>query len=283
MKSQFSKDVQRLQFEMEFRNYSPRSIKNYCFSMHLLENRTGKSLNLLSPEDLKIYLHRLITVNKCSVSTINQNISAFKIFYQDVLKNTWQHFEIKRPRRDKKLPVVLSLEEVQKMIAVTTNLKHKAMITLMYSAGLRKSELLQIKPAAIDSKRMVVIVRQGKGRKDRHTILANKTLELLREYYKLFRPKTYLFETSFCVGKNLSDRTLDHIVKQGSKKAGILKEVSSHTLRHSFATHLLEAGVNIRMIQEFLGHTSLKTTSVYLHLSNLNQTSVTSPLEGMNF
>jgi len=103
------------------------------------------------------------------------------------------------------------------------------MITLMYSAGLRKSELLQIKPAAIDSKRMVVIVRQGKGRKDRHTILANKTVELLREYYKLFRPKTYLLETSFCIGKNLSDRTLDHIVKQGSKKAGILKEVSSHT------------------------------------------------------
>ena len=168
------------------------------------------------------------------------------------------------------------------MISKTKNLKHRAMLTLLYSAGLRKMELLQIKPQEIDSQRMVVNVTQGKGRKDRQTILSPKTLILLREYFKIERPRTYLFEPSGQKGKMISDRTLDHIVKQSAKRAGISKNVSAHTLRHSFATHLLEAGVNLRLIQAFLGHTSLKTTSIYLHLTNVNPRNIISPLEGMN-
>jgi site-specific recombinase XerD len=156
------------------------------------------------------------------------------------------------------------------------------MLTLMYSAGLRKMELLQMHPKAIDSQRMVVNVTQGKGRKDRQTILSPKALELLRQYFKLERPTTYLFEPNHEKGKMISERTLDYIVKQSAERAGISKDVSAHTLRHSFATHLLESGVNLRLIQEFLGHTSLKTTSVYLHLTNVNPKSVISPLEGMN-
>jgi site-specific recombinase XerD len=152
----------------------------------------------------------------------------------------------------------------------------------MYSAGLRKSELLQMKPKAIDSERMVVNITQGKGRKDRLSILSPKTLEILRLYYQVERPKIYLFEPNGNPGMCISDRTLDHIVKKNAQKAGIKKDISSHTLRHSFATHLLEAGVNLRLIQEFLGHTSLKTTSIYLHLTNVNPKNIVSPLESMN-
>ncbi|MFM7683408.1 MAG: tyrosine-type recombinase/integrase, partial [Bacteroidota bacterium] len=182
----------------------------------------------------------------------------------------------------KKLPTVLSVNEVENLLSSTRNLKHRAMLMLMYSAGLRKSELLQMKPKAIDSERMVVNITQGKGRKDRLSILSPKTLETLRLYYQVERPKIYLFEPKGNPGMCISDRTLDHIVKKNAQKAGIKKDISSHTLRHSFATHLLEAGVNLRLIQEFLGHTSLKTTSIYLHLTNVNPKSIVSPLESMN-
>lgn len=282
MKRELSTDVKKLRFELEYRNYTISTIDTYCDCMLLLELKLGKPLSLITEDELKKYLHQQLAIDKKSTSYINQHISAFKIFVQDVLKQPWDGIIIKRPRREKKLPTVLSVREVESMILNTRNIKHRAMLTLMYSAGLRKMELLQMNPKAIDSQRMVVNVTQGKGRKDRQTILSPKALELLRTYFKLERPSTYLFEPNGEKGKMISDRTLDYIVKQSAERAGISKDVSAHTLRHSFATHLLEAGVNLRLIQEFLGHTSLKTTSVYLHLTNVNLKSVISPLEGMN-
>jgi integrase/recombinase XerD len=283
MKRELSTDVKKLRFELEYRNYSVSTIDTYCDCMMLLELSLGKSLSLITIAELKSYLHHQLSIQKKSTSYVNQNISAYKIFVQDVLKQSWSGFVIKRPRREKKLPTVLSISEIESMISQTRNIKHRAMLTLMYSAGLRKMELLQMKPKAIDSERMVVNVIQGKGRKDRQTILSPKTLELLRTYFKLERPQTFLFEPNGVKGKMISDRTFDHIVKQSANRAGITKDVSAHTLRHSFATHLLESGINLRLIQEFLGHTSLKTTSIYLHLTNVNPKSVISPLEGMNF
>ena len=281
MKTEWSTDIKKLQFELEYRNYSYNTVKNYCECMAILEQRLNKPLRAITPEDLKSFLHYLLVDQNRSSSYVNQNISAYKIFTQDVLKLPWEGLKILRPRRLKKLPVVLSFKEVELMITQTRNIKHRAMLMLMYSAGLRKSELLQMKPSAIDSERMVVNIKQGKGRKDRQSILAPKTLETLRFYYKTERPSLFLFEPAGNNGVCIGDRTLDFIVKKSALRAGIKKEVSAHTLRHSFATHLLEAGVNLRLIQELLGHTSLRTTSVYLHLTQVHPGSVVSPLETM--
>lgn len=282
MKNQFSEDVQKLLFEMEYRNYSPRSVESYCNSMQIMENQLFKRLSEINEVDLKRYLHGLITQKKCSNSYINQHISAYKIFVQDILKQDWESIRIIRPRREQKLPVVLSVRELERLLNTPQNIKHKAMLVIMYSAGLRLQEVLQMKPSSIDSERMRIHVLQGKGKKDRYTILSQKCLEILRLHFKLNRPKVYLFEPQHKPGEPVSDRTLQHIVKKAAEKAGLKKNISCHTLRHSFATHLLESGVNIKLIQHFLGHTTLKSTSVYLHLTNADPERVSSPLENMN-
>ena len=239
-------------------------------------------LDVVTVQQFKDYLHKRIVNEKISVSLINQTISVFKLLQVDVLGREWEQFKIKRPRREKKLPVVLSIGEVEKLISVTQNLKHRAILALAYSAGLRRQEVQLIKPLDIDSALMQVRVVQGKGKKDRHTILSTKVLDLLRTYYKIHRPKTFLFESQGKKGVQLADTTLNEIVRNSAKKAGIKKNVSFHTLRHCFATHLLETGVNIRIIQEFMGHVSLKTTAIYLHLVNIQPSGVSSPLDSMN-
>lgn len=282
MRTQFTTQVLKLQKELEFRNYSKQTIKNYCFSMLTFEQRMAKPLNELVIDDLKNYLHDRIIIEKVSTSFVNGCISAFKIYWEDVLRKEWEELKIKRPRVASKLPVVLSVEEIEKMISLTTNIKHKALITVMYSAGLRRAEVLNLKIGDIDSGRMMIRVNQGKGKKDRNTILSPKALDLLRKYYKRYKPKLHLFEATYSGKPTLCDRTVEAIVKQSATRAKISKHVSCHTLRHSFATHLLEKGTNIRVIQEFLGHSSIKTTSMYLHLTTHNVSSVISPLEQMN-
>jgi len=271
-----------LEKEMQYRNYSPRSVESYVKLMSQLEKKHETSLDKISAEQFKTYLHGRICHENISVSMINQCISAFKILQVDVLNRTWETIKIKRPRREKKLPVVLSQNEVAQIISATKNIKHKALLMLAYSAGLRRQEIQFIKPSAIDSECMRVHVVQGKGKKDRYTILSQKTLDHLRFYFKAERPAVYLFETQLKRGQNLSEQTLNSIIKNSAKKAGIKKNVSFHTLRHCFATHLLEQGVNLRVIQEFMGHVSLKTTSVYLHLANINKANIISPLDSMN-
>ncbi|MDD4276125.1 MAG: tyrosine-type recombinase/integrase [Clostridia bacterium] len=281
MKKQNSQIIDRLIYEMELRNYSSRTIRTYSELMAILEKYYEISLDKITSEQLKSYLHKRITVDCISVSMINQTISAFKILQTDVLKRDWEQIKIKRPRREQKLPVVLSQQEVELLISSTRNIKHKALIMLAYSSGLRKQEVQLIKPSAIDSARMQVHVVQGKGKKDRYTILSKKTLELLRFYYKIEKPKVYLFEPQGQKGIPLSDTTLNNIVQKNALKAGIKKQISFHTLRHCFATHLLEQGVNLKLIQQFLGHNSLKTTSIYLSVANINPSSVVSPLDSM--
>ena len=282
MKNVKSKIVEHLIYEMQLRNYSVRTIDSYSKLLTKVEKFLELPLDEIGIEQFKSYLHQRIMQDEVSTSMVNQLISAYKILQVDVLKRDWQTITIKRPRREKKLPVVLSVEEVQRMILSTKNLKHRALIMLVYSAGLRRQEAQRIKPADIDSARMQVRVVQGKGKKDRYTILSLKALEMLRQYYKMERPATYLFETQGKKGQILSDTTLNNIVKKGAAKAGIRKNISFHTLRHCFATHLLESGVNIRLIQQFMGHTSIKTTTIYLHLANINPASVLSPIDSMN-
>lgn len=282
MKNEKSKCVEQLVYEMQLRNYSVRTIESYSKLLTNVENSLEHPLDEIGTELFKSYLHQRIMQDEISVSMINQLISAYKILQVDVLKRDWKTITVKRPRREKKLPVVLSVEEVQRMISATKNLKHRALIMLTYSAGLRRQEAQMIKPLDIDSARMQVRVVQGKGKKDRYTILSAKALEMLRQYYKIARPEKYLFEAQGKKGQTLSDTTLNCIVKKCAAKAGIRKDISFHTLRHCFATHLLEAGVNIRLIQQFMGHTSIKTTTIYLHLANINPASIQSPLDSMN-
>lgn len=282
MKDTKSQFVEQLIYEMQLRNYSSRTIHTYSDLLSKVEKFYNLPLDNVSIQKFKEYLHHRITIDEISVAMVNQYISAFKILQVDILKRDWQQIRIKRPRREKKLPVVLSIDEVEKLIVVTQNIKHKAILMLTYSSGLRRQELQQIKPSAIDSSRMQVHVVQGKGKKDRYTILSVKTLEILRLYYKYSRPSNFLFESRDKKGKPLADSTLNSIVKKNALKAGIKKQVSFHTLRHCFATHLLEKGVNLRLIQQFMGHTSLKTTSGYLHLVNINPSSVISPLDSMD-
>lgn len=274
--------IEQLVYEMQLRNYSSRTIDTYSNVMSKLEKSSGITLDKITIPQFKDYLHRLITKEGISVSLVNQYLSAFKILQVDVLKRNWDQYKIKRPRREKKLPVVLSVQEVEKLISVTSNLKHKTILMLAYSSGMRRQEVQQIKPSAIDSSRMQVHVVQGKGKKDRYTILSVKALETLRSYYKIERPLTFLFEPQNKKGSPMAAETLAHIVKNNATKAGIKKKISFHTLRHCFATHLLEQGVNLRLIQQFMGHVSLKTTAGYLHLVHIDPTSVVSPLDSMN-
>jgi len=282
MKNKKSPFVEQVVYEMQLRNYSVRTIESYSKLLTKVEKNLELPLDKIGVEQFKSYLHQRIMQDEVSTSMVNQLISAYKILQVDVLKRDWQTITLKRPRREKKLPVVLSVEEVQRMILSTKNLKHRALIMLVYSAGLRRQEAQMIKAADIDSSRMQVRVVQGKGKKDRYTILSTKALEMLRQYYKMERPSKYLFESQGKKGQILSDTTLNNIVKKSAAKAGIRKNISFHTLRHCFATHLLESGVNIRLIQQFMGHTSIKTTTIYLHLANINPASILSPMDSMN-
>lgn len=282
MKDKRSQFIEGLIHEMQLRNYSSKTTHSYSELLSKVENIYNLPIDNISTQQFKDFLHRRITVDEISTSMINQYISAFKILQVDVLKRDWEQIRIKRPRRVKKLPVVLSFEEVEKLIIATQNIKHRALLMLAYSSGLRLQELQLIKPSAIDSSRMQVHVVQGKGKKDRYTILSAKTLEMLRLHYKCDRPSNYLFEAQGKKGKPLSNSTLNKIIKKNAAKAGIKKQVSFHTLRHCFATHLLEKGVNLRLIQQLMGHVSLRTTSGYLHLVNINPSSVASPLDSMN-
>lgn len=266
--------------EMQIRNYSQSSIRNYIHCLSRLSLYYKCSPDVLSLDQVKSYLHYCITEKQESTSTLNQIISAVRIFFVDVLHRPWEPVKLKRPRREKKLPVIFSKEEITAFFAGIKNLKHKAIFITAYSSGLRLSEVRMLKPSNIDSDRMQICIRNGKGRKDRFTILSKKTLEVLRVYYKKYRPMNYLFE-GHIAGEAISIRTIQKVFTGAVVKAGITKAISFHSLRHSFATHLLEQGTNLRMIQQLLGHNSLRTTSVYLHLSCFDPKEVSSPFDNL--
>lgn len=268
--------------EMCIRNYSKRTINTYVIALEKLTQHHQLAIEKITIEQLKAYLHHRITVDQVSTSMVNQIISAYKLYHVDVLKKDPVEIKIKRPRKERKLPVVLSIQEIERMITVTLNVKHRAIIALAYSSGLRKEELKYLKPENIDSSRMRVHIVRGKGNKSRYTMLSDKVLVLLRMYYNAVKPKNYLFESHQYKGQPLADSTLNRIIKIAAEKAGIKKRVYFHSLRHCFATHMLEKGVNLKSIQQLLGHHSIKTTTVYLSMANMNPESLKSPLEDMN-
>lgn len=263
--------------QMQLKGYSKNTIATYIECLVCLSKHYQTSPDLLSVDQIRDYIQHKLTEAKLSKSWMNQTISALKIFFCDVLKRDWDGIDIPRPRREKKLPLVLSKEEVSQIINTPRNLKHKAFLMLTYSAGLRLQEACSLKIRHIDSQRMLIRVVQAKGAKDRYTILSPVALHLLREYWKIYRGNEWLFETK--PNRPIATRTGQHIFKDALRKAGINKQVGIHSLRHSFATHLLEQGVSLPIIQQLLGHTSLKTTSIYLHVQQYSVYAVKSPLD----
>ena len=226
------------------------------------------------------YLLYLVEQRQISTSYQNQAINAIKFYYEKVMKGPRKVYYIERPRKEKLLPTVLSEEEVVKIIESIHNLKHKCLIMTCYSGGMRISEVLNLRPSDIDSKRMLITIKGAKGKKDRVTILSAKLLALLREYYKMYKPAEYLF--SGYSGGKYAERSAQNIIKHACSAAGILKHVTLHTLRHSWATHLLENGTDIRYIQSLLGHSSPKTTQIYTHITTKGLDQITNPLDKMN-
>lgn len=214
-----------------------------------LSKHTGKSPDEVTTEELKEYLYDAIHRRGLSVSYIKQTISALKILYKDVLDKSWvDYVKIKMPRREYQIPEVLTKEEIQEMVEFTSNPKHKAIIALLYSSGMRRDELINLQIKDIDSKRMFIRVNLGKGNKSRDVLLSSKALELLRQYYKTHFPKPikYVFEGGGKPGETYSASSITNIIKGAAKKVGIKKNVHIHTLRHSFATHMLEQGLAVR-------------------------------------
>jgi len=272
---------ERMTQEMRIQNYSERTIACYLSSISSLSKFHKTTPDNIDIPMLKDYLHNGITIKGLSNTFINQTISAYKILTTQILYQKWDPFVIKRPKSIKKLPVILSVAEAVSVVKVLENLKHKAVLHLGYSAGLRISEVVNLKVEDVDSSRMQIRVVNAKGCKDRNVILSPTTLTLLRKYYKLYKPKKWLFEGGFSVKGNrqYSHTSIRKVLTKACLKSGITKHITFHTLRHSFATHLLENGTQIQLIQKLLGHTNLKTTFLYLHLQEYQLQEVESPLD----
>ncbi len=262
--------------------YSKNTIKTYKGLFEEFINYFHKfEIQLIDEKMIIAFLQYLVMERKISPSYQNQSINAIKFYYERVLGGKRKIYLVERPRREKTLPVVLNETEIINTIRQVKNIKHKVIILLTYSSGLRLSELLNLKIKDIDSKRMQVFVRQSKGRKDRYTLLSKKVLPVLRQYFEEYKPKEWLFEGA--KGKQYSESSVQTIVKEAYQKAGIKKKVSTHTLRHCFGTHLLENGTDLRYIQVLMGHESSKTTEIYTHVTTKGFDQIKNPLDGLDF
>lgn len=268
---------EQMQADLQLRGITPRTQKDYLREVSNLAKYFNKSPEELGEKEIKEYLVHLLKDGKISGGTYRYYVSGIKFFYRTTLKREEVVDAIQYPKCKRKLPAVLDLFEVESLFSVTTNLKHKAILMITYSSGLRISEAAHLKITDIDSKRMMVWVQQGKGGKDRYTILSQTALECLREYWRKYHPKEWLFEGN--KGTHISISSIRQIFWDAKKRAGITKPASPHTLRHSFATHLIEAGTGLHHVQLLLGHRSPTTTTLYLHVSRLNLAQVTSPLD----
>lgn len=265
---------------LDLKGYSPKTKQSYIYCLKAIIKHYDKPLEMINICEIEEYLHYLVTGKKASDSKVNTVYSSLKIFTEKILEKDWPIAKIPRLQKRICLPKVLDESELKELFAATHNIKHQAILMTTYGSGLRISETAHLKIENIDSKRMQIRVEQGKGKKDRYTILSSLNLEVLREYWRQYRPQYWLFP-GMAPGQPITSRTIEKIFQYATQQAGIKKRVTTHSLRHSFATHLLEAGVSICHIQELLGHTSPKTTSIYLHVQRQDLMRVTSPLDKM--
>lgn len=265
---------------LEVKRYSINSIETYinAFRQFLLHFK-GQDVDVLSERQIEQYINVQVTERKISVSYQKQLVAAVKFWYNGVLGKNLQLDYLYPDRPEFKIPKVFSQQDIKAMLNVCENIKHKAILATIYSCGLRLSELTNLMIKDIDSTQMTVTIRQGKGNRDRVVVLSEKLLLLLRDYFVEYKPKEYLFEGQS--GGKYSERSVQQVLKQTLAKAKINKEGSVHTLRHSYATHLIEQGTDIRFVQELLGHKNIKTTLIYTHLTDATKRKIKSPLDNL--
>ena len=263
--------------ELRLRGYGAKTRKTYLGHINRFLRHYCKAPESLGEREIRAYVHETLEKG-FTHSYVNQLVSALSFLYCRVLKNPQPIDNLPRPKRERKLPTVLSLHEVHRLAGAVKDRKHRAILLLTYSGGLRLGEVVRLKIKDIDTDRNLIHVRQAKGRKDRYTLLSKRAFEALSAYIKLYQPRAWLFPGAR-PGRHLSERSVQKIFEKTYAKTGILKQASVHTLRHSFATHLLESGVDIRYIQELLGHASAKTTQIYTHVSQREIRQITSPLD----
>lgn len=277
--------LQRLHDELVRRHYATTTRESYLKILKAFHRHVGKRLDRVGPNDLRRYQVYLLEERRLAVGTVVAQLAALRFFYLRVLKRREMKEDLPYPKRPRRLPIILSPDEVQRLIAGAQNLFHRTMLMTLYGLGLRRSELLHLKVGDIDSQRMVVRVERGKGGHDREVPLSPTLLAALRDYYRWMRPQTYLFpgtQHGWRADKPLTARVIWDAVRFAARAAGIDKHVSPHTLRHSYATHLLEAGADLRTIQVLLGHADLSHTTVYLHLSRRHLQAAPNPLEQLH-
>jgi integrase/recombinase XerD len=271
---------QRYLQDLQLRNYSPKTQQVYVECVSHFARYFKKSPELLGPEDIRTYQLYLVHQKKASWSRFNQTVCALRFLYGKTLGKDWAITHIPFPRTEKKLPVVLSVGEVVQFFAAIHSFKYRTLLMTAYATGLRLSEVLHLRVTDIDSQRTVIRVHLGKGHKDREVMLSPKLLERLRSYWKVYRPQSWLFPSRGGPGP-LSASAVQHICLEARRDSGLGKKVSAHSLRHSFATHMLEAGADLRTIQLLLGHTSLSTTARYLHVSKASLAATPSPFDAL--
>lgn len=263
--------------KLEINRYAASTARTYIHFFEIfMEHFKDKKLLEINEQDILNYIQSLVHIGK-SDSYVNQMLNAVKFYYEVVMEMPNRFYSIDRPRKQDSLPKVISKQEVKELLDAIPNLKHRCIVEAIYASGLRRGELLNLEPRHIDSKRMVIKIEKGKHGKDRLTLLSPTLLNNLRAYYKAYKPKKYLFEGAR--GGQYSGTSVGKIIKRAVKRAGIGQHVTPHILRHSFATHLLEANTDLRYIQSLLGHGSTKTTEIYTHVATNNISQITSPLD----
>ena len=269
----------RMTDDMKVRNLSSHTQASYLRQVSQFARYFGKSPDLLGPEEIRTYQVYLTKEKKLAPGSIHIAIAALRFFYKVTLKREWKFEEIlPLPKKPQKLPLILSPEEVRHFLGCVKGLKHRVILTSCYAAGLRISETVHLKPAAIDSKRMVIRVEQGKGQKDRYVMLSAKLLKILRDYWKATRPKEWLFPGGY-PGRPITTDAVELACTKAHQLSGLTKPVTPHSLRHAFAVHLLESGTDVRTIQQLLGHRSLATTARYLRIATTKVCATSSPLD----
>ena len=276
--NEFEICVESFEQLLALKGYSNSTKKAYRAHINRFKKYLKKDINEINIDDIKKYMYYLINTEDNSNSYTTQAYSAIKLYCTYILNKNIEYENFPRPKTIKPLPKVLSEEDVTKILNSVTNQKHRTILYVVYSSGLRVSEVVSLKVSDIDSNRMTIFIKDGKGNKDRYTILAQETLNELRRYYQLYRPKNWLFPGADET-EHLSVRSVQKVFKKACAKARINKDVGIHSLRHSFATHLLEYGTDIRYIQELLGHSSTKTTQIYTHVTNKDLKKIISPID----
>jgi site-specific recombinase XerD len=266
--------------DLQIRQYSPTTIRLYLYAIKTFAKHFGKPPDQLGAEHIRRFQLFLIKEKKVSTSTYVLMVCALRFFYTHTLHRKVAIDRIPFPRRERKLPLILSRDEIKALLEAPQDLRHRAMLAILYGSGLRVSEVARLKVTDIDSARNMLWVRSGKGRKDRQALLPPKLRELLRCYWRSKRPTDWLFPGADPT-QPTSVKTIFRACRQAAHSAGIAKSIHPHLLRHAFATHLLEAGVNLRTIQFLLGHARLETTARYLQVADVNVRATTSPLESL--